>query len=67
MSRYGYTDMPEGYTDIAVHKVKAACVHCGRRQFERRENCWLENGQMVTDDMCSEYPDGLPDNRQHEW
>jgi hypothetical protein len=68
MTRYGYHDAPENYTDIGTHTVKAICVGCGRRQYEIREGCWIEGDQMVTDDLCSEY-DGIEhiDTRQHEW
>lgn len=57
MTRYGYLDMPDGYTDIADWHVIATCINCGRQVNAIRESCWEEDDQLVTDCMCSELPD----------
>ena len=58
MSRYGYQDMPEGYTDIGYWHIMAICCHCGHEVDAIREDCWTtESGQLITDCMCCELPD----------
>ena len=75
MSRYGYLDMPNGYSDITDWPVRAICPSCGRRHIALAEDVLdnkpqvLEDGALVylADDLCSEYPGDRPDDRQHEW
>ncbi len=61
-----YRCVSDTFDTIGTHTVKAYCFRCGRRQYTMREDCWQENGHFVTDDLCSEYPEGeAPQN--HEW
>lgn len=57
MARYGYQDMPNGYTDIGMHRVTATCADCGAGLSAGREACWLEGGQMMTYCGCTELLD----------
>ena len=57
MAHYGYLDMPEGYSDVSTENVMATCRNCGHQVEASREDCWEEDGQLVTDCMCSELPD----------
>jgi hypothetical protein len=73
MTRYGYHDMPDNYSDVADWDVKAICPGCRRRHYAPREGArvnWQTNPTTgwIADDLCSEY-DGIEyiDNRQHEW
>jgi len=53
-TRYGYLDMSEDYSDVAAWHVIAECVTCHQKVNAIREACWLEDGKLVTDCMCSE-------------
>ena len=55
MSRYGYLDMPDDYSDVSYWQVQATCCECGRQVTVCREDCWLDDhDQLVTNCMCSE-------------
>jgi predicted amidophosphoribosyltransferase len=62
MTRYGYQDMPDNYTDIGTHRVAAICVDCGAGLNPIREECWLENGRLMTHCGCTELPE-----EPHPW
>jgi hypothetical protein len=69
--RYGYLDMPPGFSDISTHLVRAVCPNCGRWHYvlaEEAGGCPTNEDIPLVDDLCSEY-DGVEyiDNRQHEW
>jgi len=54
MTRYGYQDMPEEYSDISHWVVEARCYTCGRITGAIQEDCWKEQGKLVCDCGCSE-------------
>ncbi len=57
MSRYGYLDMPENYSDVNSTQIEAICPNCGRKWVTLREEAWEdENGQLLADCLCSESP-----------
>lgn len=57
MSRYGYLDMPKGYTDVGDHPVMATCPDCGLEFTIEREACWVEDGRLMCACGCTELPD----------
>ena len=64
MKRYGYLDMEEGYSDVAGYWAKARCVQCGHLVDAIREDCWLLDGQLVTDCGCAELAEYLAENNR---
>ena len=57
MSRYGYLDMPDGYTDIGEHPVTATCPDCETAFTIAREACWIEDDRLMCTCGCTELPD----------
>ncbi len=57
MSRYGYLDMPEGYSDVSLEQVTATCSDCGRQITTDQEMCWPEHGNLLTHCGCTETDD----------
>jgi len=66
MTRYGYLDMPDDYTDIGTHSVVATCADCGAGLTIEREACWLEDGHLMTHCGCTELPDDTEEQQRHD-
>lgn len=69
MTRYGYHDMPENYSDIGTQERRAVCPTCCRRWFATVEETrkGQPDGPWFADDMCSEYDGERVDTRSNEW
>jgi len=58
MKRYGYLDMPTGYTDMSDWPVKAVCHKCNIVIETVREDCWYDdNNALMT--LCTPCATGL--------
>lgn len=67
MSRYGYADMPEGYSDVSMERVVAICCDCGQDVTVDGEGCWLEYGILMTHCGCTEIDDTPPHPSHIQW
>lgn len=67
MSRYGYLDMPEGYSDVSTERVTATCCDCGKDVMIDRESCWLEYGILMAHCGCTEIGDEPPHPSHTQW
>lgn len=52
MKRYGYFDMPDGYSDVCNYDTGAVCVDCGQEFVTWRENVWLNVQNMLYQGHC---------------
>lgn len=57
MGRYGYLDMPEGWSDVSNERATVPCVECGCRFEADVEQTWIENGRVVAYCGCGELSD----------
>jgi len=59
MARYGYLDMPEGYSDVGDWPVEAICPACGCKYTVLAEDAGgcpkNDDGVPLVDCLCSEY------------
>jgi predicted AlkP superfamily phosphohydrolase/phosphomutase len=57
MSRYGYLDMQEGWSDVSDERAMVPCVECGRRFEADVEQTWIDSGRTVAYCGCGELSD----------
>lgn len=60
MRRYGYLDMPEGWSDVDSSRVLAQCVDCGCVAEVDAEATWLDDGERYTACGCAGLWDEAP-------
>lgn len=66
MSRYGYLDMPDGWSDVSDERAMVPCVECGRRFEADVESTWIKDGRTVAYCGCGELADYRAEMREED-